>query len=299
MAKKKKRNSDKAKFQYSVELKGLFLLLVGLIGFGNFGVVGKLVKNFAVFMFGNWWAILLVLFVSLGAYMVVKRKVAELFTSRLIGIYTLIIALLLFSHITYLETESAKGFEIIKITIDNIMVSVSNSEMLRETGGGIIGALFALLFVTLFDMTGTHIAVIILVIFGIIMLFNLNISEVCESFKQWNEEKKKKKKEKNKLKLEDIVKNEEQENENIITISDLDELNKLEKEEIEEEDSEDVVYSGSYELPPLTLLKDAKKIKKSNSAEIISNNSKIIEQTMKDFNIVGQVVNAHIGPTVT
>lgn len=295
MAKKKKRSEAKAKFQYSVELKGLFLVLVGLIGFGNFGVVGRLVKNFAIFMFGNWWAILLVLFVILGAYMVAKRKVPELKTSRLIGVYTLITALLLFSHITYLETETVKGLDIIKNTIDNIMISVSNTDMLRETGGGIVGALFSLLFVTLFGTTGTNIVVILLVIFGLIMLLNITLGDFSDKFKEWNEQRKENKNERKKLKLEQTQS--EEENENVITISDLDELNNM--DEKEEADENEEVIDSYYELPPISLLKDAKKPKKSNTAEFVQNNSKVIEQTMEDFNIKGKVVDIHIGPTVT
>ena len=74
MAKKKRRKieDDKKPFAYSSELKGLFLVLVGLIGFGSFGIVGKIIKNFAIFLFGNWWAILLVLTIILGIYMIIN-----------------------------------------------------------------------------------------------------------------------------------------------------------------------------------------------------------------------------------
>ena len=49
MAKKKKRkNSDEKKLGYSVELTGLIIVLIGIIGFG-FGLVGALFKKFSIF----------------------------------------------------------------------------------------------------------------------------------------------------------------------------------------------------------------------------------------------------------
>ena len=49
MAKKKKsKEESKENFQYSVELTGLILILLGIIGFG-FGPVGSYVKKFAMF----------------------------------------------------------------------------------------------------------------------------------------------------------------------------------------------------------------------------------------------------------
>ena len=45
MAKKKKKKDTKKKSQgYEVELQGLILILITIIGFGRFGVVGKLVS---------------------------------------------------------------------------------------------------------------------------------------------------------------------------------------------------------------------------------------------------------------
>ena len=59
MAKKKKTSSQESgNFEYSVELTGLILILIGLIGFG-FGPVGSFIKKFAMFLVGEWWPIIL------------------------------------------------------------------------------------------------------------------------------------------------------------------------------------------------------------------------------------------------
>ena len=317
MAKRKiRKEPEKKSFQYGAELKGLFLILISLIGFGNFGIMGSLIKNFAVFMFGSWYAILLVLFLILGMYMVAKRKTPEMFSSRLIGLYTLLIAILLFSHMNYLKLEELKGMEIIKRTVDNIMVSINNAELLRETGGGIIGALFSSLFMTLFDAAGTTIVVVILAIFGIIMLLNITLSNFLKSlilpFKKLiiiNKSKSKdKSKSNNHYPIEE--KQNEEEIDNRIIISDINDLKQKEnnnEEFIEEEltDNLENQLSNSssnkeYVLPPLSLLSDSKKQSgKVNSNEYTTANSKIIERTLKEFDITAKVVEIHIGPSVT
>ena len=70
MAKKKKsKEESKENFQYSVELTGLILILLGIIGFG-FGPVGSYVKKFAMFLVGGWaWIFLLIFLISLGTYL--------------------------------------------------------------------------------------------------------------------------------------------------------------------------------------------------------------------------------------
>ena len=48
MTKKKKQTESSSSFQYSTELTGLLLILIGIIGFG-FGLVGEFIKKFAIF----------------------------------------------------------------------------------------------------------------------------------------------------------------------------------------------------------------------------------------------------------
>ena len=74
MAKKKKTSSENSKSTgYSVELTGLVLILIGLIGFG-FGPVGALIKKFAMFLMGEWWPFILIFVLICGFYMLIKRK---------------------------------------------------------------------------------------------------------------------------------------------------------------------------------------------------------------------------------
>ena len=110
MAKKKvKKEENKKEFQYSKELEGLLLVLVGIIGVGNFGIVGKVVKGFSIFLLGNWYIIFLIVCLVLGLYLILTRKYPNFFTARLIGFYTVVISILLYSHIGYLQNSELKS----------------------------------------------------------------------------------------------------------------------------------------------------------------------------------------------
>ena len=181
MAKKKtKKETEKKEFQYSKELQGLLLILMGVIGFGDFGIVGTVIKGFSIFLCGTWYPIFLVLSLILGIYFVPKRKSPGYFTGRLIGLYTIIVAILLFSHLNYVNNNDLSGVDIFRVTIDNIMASLNNFDLLRDTGGGTFGAVFSSLFVTLFDVTGTMVVVVVLAIFGIVMLFDITLADILK-----------------------------------------------------------------------------------------------------------------------
>ena len=159
MAKKKKRKDSKKtdKNNYQVELKGLLLILVAIIGFGRFGIVGRLISAFGAFLVGTWYNILLLAILIVGGYMMVKREKPNFFTSKLVGLYVFVIGILVFSHLDYIIQNDLKDFEIIKETINNFMASTK--KIMNIQGGGVIGAIFSILFVKIFDVGGTKIIV--------------------------------------------------------------------------------------------------------------------------------------------
>lgn len=297
MAKKKtKKDSEKKEFQYSKELQGLLLILVGIIGFGDFGIVGTIIKGFSVFLCGTWYPIFLILSLFLGVYFVAKRRSPNYFTARLIGLYTVIVALLLFSHINYVNNNELTGLDIFRVTIDNIMSSLNNFDLLKDTGGGMLGALFSSLFVTLFDINGTLVVVVILAIFGIVMLFDITLADIIKAIIKPFKRKEKKEE-------ESEVSESEESDDGKVVITNLNEIidnatpmdDNAPREQLEFESVKEDIYI----LPPLSLLEESKNKGKINSTEFIQSNNKILERVFNDFGIVGKVVEVHVGPTVT
>ena len=106
MAKRKKRKDDKKKTTgYHVELIGILLILIAILGAGSkggFGPVGRLIGAFAAFLVGAWYNLLLVAVFVVGVYMMVKRERPNYFTSKLVGLYVFCIGILVFSHLSYI-----------------------------------------------------------------------------------------------------------------------------------------------------------------------------------------------------
>ena len=325
MAKKKKsKASEKESFQYSVEITGLILILIGLIGFG-FGPVGSIIKRFAMFLVGGWaWIFLLILILYLGTYMLFKRKLPKFMSQKLIGLYVLIIVILVSSHFGFIR-ECKSPTDIFQSTIDQYMDRIStigtntalftSGDTSIEIGGGMIGAIFAVAFSSLFGLTGTKIVCVILVIFSFVLLFNITFADILNKIKDFfsslkNSSGEEKAPKKEKIKAPKVFENGEEtsyeapkEKEDKIIITSMDELKNLKEQPVKEnlETPKKEVYetNSNYTLPPLSLLDDSAPQKKVNSNNYIRSNKENLERVLKDFQINGQVVEIHIGPAVT
>jgi len=320
MAKKKKtKASESNNFEYSVEVTGLILILIGLIGFG-FGPVGSIIKKFAMFLVGGWaWIFLLIFLLFLGSYMLFKRKLPKFLNQRLIGLYVIVIVILVASHFGFIR-ECENASDIFQSTINQYMERIStigsntalftSGDTSIEIGGGIIGAIFSIALSSLFGLSGTKIVVIILIIFGSILLFNITLADILNKIKSGV----------NKVKAEDTPKKEEvkpkeamvydyeehsdfkeEPKDDKIVITSMEELKTVKETPKEnlETPSKSYTINTNYTLPPLSLLDDVKETKKVNSNNFIRSNKENLERVLNDFQIKGQVVEIHIGPAVT
>lgn len=326
MAKKKKRKSESSsKSKFSSELIGLILVLVGIIGIGAFGPVGHMIKSFAVFLMGTWWAIFVLLLIILGIFMILKGDLPEFFSSRLIGMYLLLIALLALSHINYLSDGSViKDSSIFQNTIDNFMNTINdvNFVNISQTGGGIIGAFFSWGFVNLFDLTGTYIVLAVSAFFGFIMFVNVSLATVFKKIIKLIKSIGSGFKNSNVLTVsneyDEDDEEDEEENEgnsynppkenksNHVIITSSEDLAKYHNEPTEEKNREEVKpaiiqnsTNGEYHLPTLDILNAPVKTKKVNNAEFLNTNRLALEKVLRDFQITGKVVEIHEGPAVT
>ena len=183
MAKKKKRKNDgKKKPSYQVELIGLLLIIISILGFGRFGPVGEAISAFGAFLVGVWYNVLLFAVMLIGVYMVIKRETPDFLTSKFIGLYILAIGILIFSHIGYIEKNELALNQIFNETIDNFMASTKVISNIQ--GGGILGAIFSWAFVSLFETKGTKIVVWAMLICGIIMFTGMSIYDMLNNAKE-------------------------------------------------------------------------------------------------------------------
>lgn len=317
MAKKKREKTSKKGFAYAKELEGLILILVSITGLGNFGIVGSLMKKFAIFLFGTWYTLGLALALVLGIYLIVKRGKPNYLSGRMIGIYAIVLALLLFSHTKYISTNKLSARDIFTTTFDNISASYEQESEIRNTGGGIIGATSSWAFVSLFDVEGTSIVIVIISLFGLIMLFEMNLSDLCSSvansfrnMKENKEEKKQRIQEEKQSRIKDIPDDEDDKPiDKRVVITSVEDLKPaLHKEEAPvmaaTKENDNKVIEGTadakpYKKPSIQLLNPTKNKGKANSTETINSNTRILERTFIDYGIKAKVIEVHVGPAVT
>ena len=316
MAKNKKRKeTKKPSSNYSVELTGVILIAVAIIGICQFGIVGNFLSGFASFLVGTSYSLLLACVFMVGVYMIVKREKPDFFTSRLVGVYIFSLALLILFHANYMKNLDLQGFEVVKETVDNLMGAINGVEKIQ--GGGIIGAVLSVLFVKLFTINGTRVVCIVLLICGVVMFTGMSLYEMFT---------------KSKNKIKEVIKHSEKakdradikiaednyEKDNKVVISSMDELihttenvsnvNNEEKNKdgvpsldiIEPKAKEEVVTINSgYKFPPISLLKMPPRKKNDENKAAIKDNVGILEEVFHDFGIEGKVVAANVGPAVT
>lgn len=310
MAKKKKsKNNNTVKKKFSSELTGLILILISIIGIGVFGPVGKIIKEFAIFLAGTSWAIIIVLTFIVGAYMVIKRENPKFFTTKLIGFYLLFISWLCLSHMNYVEV-GLKFTEAMQITIDNFMSTINDTTFtnLSNMGGGIIGSIISFAVTALFDIKGTYIVLGVICLFGLILLLDISFGELLDKISHLF----------TKIKLPKLTKNddddEEDDDEEInddkheldkVVVTSVEDLKNYHKEEniteVQASNPEPIVSNvkSNYRLPSLSILNPIKKKGKINSNEFLTNNKQNLERVLNDFQISGKVVEIHEGPAVT
>ena len=329
MAKRKKSKESKNAPTYSVELTGLILILIGIIGMG-FGIIGNFIKQFMMFLAGEFWFVILFGVLILGITMLFKRKLPKFFSSRLIGIYILFAIILVLGHFELLK-KTAGFSDLMDVTYNNYMTRIgtldesssvfSSGSSSIVIGGGLIGALLAGGLKAAFSLTGTKIVLVVLGIFSFILIFNITLSDILNKFiGLFNKDNEDDEKENVKNKKEYIVegdelvgikdskvKEEPPEKEKIVitSIDDLKSINAPEKTVKESFDTapvetdEGASNPSVYRLPKFDLLTPTPKNKKNSEEPFIKENQIKLEKVLNDFDIKGKVVEIHIGPAVT
>ena len=321
MAKKKsKKNKNKNKFEYSNEIVGIIIILIGIIGLLGTGIVGNMVKSFAIFLVGTIYLALLILLIVIGVFLILKKDTPNLLSSRLIGLYIIIMSFLVLLHVKYIDINGTEGIKIITDTFNNLMISFSNQTALSNSGGGIVGAIFSYIFVSAFG-DGAKIVVYTMFVLGIILLLNVSILELYNKIKPhviniFNRD-------------EECDEDEEDEPESKVNVNSPEDEELIEEpavvsapvkvESIDndvpivrtppkiisnepEEIKDEVIINSSnvnYQLPSINLLNTVKNVSNKENEVKAKESITELEKVLNDFDITGKVVQVNIGPTVT
>ena len=294
MAKKKKQKEENVEPSgYIVELKGILLVLIAIVGLCPFGIVAEFIKGFSCFLFGTLWAPFLLFIGGIGVYTIIKRKFPKILAGKTIGIVLILIGILTLLHLSYIKAEDINpdkfnfindGMNVVKSTVDNVMRSIKESAWCPETGGGIIGAIFISIFTSLLTLNGTKFICVTLIVCGVIIYTGLSIFELLK-------------------KTEDGVKKAA----GLLHTK----TKNIEAEDVKEEEKDDdkevaVVVpvdndkpNKKYVYPPISLLNKPTKTDGKENELAIKNNIPVLIQVLSDFGIEAHIVNTHVGPAVT
>jgi len=316
MAKKKqKKDSEKKKFEYTDEIAGILIILMCIIGLGNYGPAGNFIRSFSVFLVGTISPFLLIYLLIVGTYLILKRKSPNFFSMKSIGLYIMIISYLVFLHTSYITKNSTEGVKIITETFDNLLLTFKNVDLVSNSGGGMIGAVFSYIFYSLFK-DGTTIVVVTLGLLGFILCFNFSIYDFVKKMKDKTTEKVHNIKEKHTESKEKKNKKNEEKEEKGVVISSISNVTNIKDTEPEVEDdipinkptennninndsSKEVVVNKNYRLPPLSLLKTGKNVNNKDNELYAKEAIAKLEEILAIFEITGKVVQVNIGPSVT
>ena len=309
---KKKQKKDKEKFEYSNEIMGVLLILLSIIGILGYGRAGNFIRSFTVFLVGIAYFPLLIGFLILGVFLIVKRKSPKMVSRSSIGFYLIIMAVLTLLHLEYVKQDGST--KMIIETFDNVMEAFKSTDFIKNCGGGMTGALLSYVFNWAFSTDGIIIVVITLIILGIILLFNTSILSMFKKVKLPKLER-----EEDDDDEEEEEKQPEEVPDNRIVISSIEELTNKKEEKVEEvdadipikketdidkieeapEEKEEVKKNDNYKLPSINLLKTVKNINSKENELTAKENIAKLEEVLKVFEVSGKIVQVNIGPTVT
>ncbi len=326
---RRKKKSSAPSFKISIEVTGLILIVISVIGLLSLGIIGDLVKEFTMFLFGAYYNILIILFLVLGLYMLFKRKMPAFFTSRLNGLYILLIGFLTICSIDNMVQGmglSQACNNLLETYFGVISEGFANVSLL---GGGFIGLISCWCLFNLADRVGTIIIVSLMLLFGIILMIEVSFSSIIDKINKFFENQRIAREEARKKHIleeqeEDMVKpnikkllngekleevETEDEDKDKILVSSVEELKKHPTNPVEEvpeiptspaQMMPTINVNSNYRLPRLDeVLEPLKKNNKHNDEEFIRNTITNLQNVLADFQITAHVVDYHEGPTVT
>ncbi|MYL48638.1 cell division protein FtsK [Halobacillus litoralis] len=243
---KKKKKQSNMKSHLKFELIGLFFLFIAVIGSGasaiSDGAVPGGLERFWQFLFGVWYFIASLFFLIVGVYLMVKRKWPTFLHKRLMGVYTIVTALLLFTHLETLSAELGTGEgSIFAMTWDRITGMMRGELPFYSIGGGLTGAILLSISYYLFAKAGAAILSFFLFIIGVIFVSEKSIGELFaklgKKVKEMSAEQVKKMKDQKEQKAEKKKQALEENEEDTVVY----ELNDTSHDQEEEQDPEPII----------------------------------------------------------
>ena len=322
MAKNKKAKQTK-KMGLSdiyIEIIGIGLIVLSVLMLGQLGLIGTSLRGIGMLLFGDFFWFVAIMVIIHSGKMIITRKVPNLLTTRNVGCYLILTALITLSHLLSVY----RHFEVQQIPpLRGIWSYYLTNDVLSPdfvVGGGVVGAFICALFVPLITWMGLFGLSSLVLFYGVLLFFNLTIKDLYDRRKERSKKERepifkgrktpKKVKESKKPSPEKSApasaEKKEADEEKRFKISDFTE--QIEKDQGKEKEAPDQELDfavGSqdeldYALPPLELLIDHKQSNQSQKMLVTAKTqARKLEDTFKNFDVKAKIGEIHIGPAVT
>ena len=294
---KKQTNKNEQLFFVISNIVFIALLLIAAF---KLGPVGIYIDKIFHFLFGEFHFVVFVILLLFSLLLIFKRKSLKFPILKTIGYILAFIAFLLASAIF-------KNYNLINSEVLSYFISNSKAIFNYEihASGGFFGVLIYSFMTSAFDIVGTYIILVVLVLISVLLISPSTLFKGFKPIKFKKRDKKVKEKSK-KFKVEDkyISEPKKEKTSGFITLSE--ETKVIPKVEVAQlelklEDKKPYQIDGrKYELPKLSLLDTAiaSRISKKNTEAASYKGDRLIE-VLQEFNIESELIDVHIGPSVT
>ncbi|MBO0432723.1 DNA translocase FtsK [Enterococcus sp. DIV0660C] len=188
---KKKKKTKKQKQQQEQLLTifvGFALILFAVFGFLRLGFLGTLVANgFRIFA-GNTYPILCLLLAITGFWIIIKNTELKIGKPRrLVGGIFFYLGILLFFHAHLFGKLHSGEPNILGTTWDLLASDIKQSQVSRNVGGGMIGAILYHFTYFLIAQPGSYLVAVLLLIVGAFLFSNLEGYQLLEGIQTLGE----------------------------------------------------------------------------------------------------------------
>ncbi|MBC2128532.1 FtsK/SpoIIIE family DNA translocase [Listeria marthii] len=324
------RSKKKQSTSFRLEITGVVLIAIGIIGLLQLGFVGRGFFALAEMFVGLLSYVLLAGSVILGGYMVIRRKMPHLFSKRLVGIYLIVLGFLTYIHMYFIIHNLGANASVISSTWKLVLENLFRPNQVGFVGGGMIGAVITSITYFLLDRLGTNLIAALLIIYGFSLVSGISIRQFFAKMTEFvrylftkgkaaTEKGKEVKAKHDKKKAEKVVEVEPEEVIDLIEptpeekvppiISNFSSKVEQEKAPVEEQTEQkeqelemfqqESFENEIYQLPPVDILAPAKVTDQSKEYDQIKVNAKKLEDTFESFGVKAKITQVHLGPAVT
>ncbi|MBC1607144.1 DNA translocase FtsK [Listeria welshimeri] len=327
------RSKKKKSASFRIEITGIVLIAIGLIGILQLGFIGRGFFALAEMFVGLLSYVLLAGIVILGGYMVIRRKMPRLFSKRLVGIYLIVLGFLTYIHMYFIIHHLGANAPVVSSTWKLVLENLFRPNQVSFVGAGMIGAAITSVTYFLLDRLGTNIIAILLIIYGFSLVSGVSIRQFFSKITEFvrylfskgkaaTEKGKEVKAKRDKKKAEKAV--DVEPDEVIEVVQPLTSIkeektppiisnfsSKVEQEKAPLEENIDVkekelemfqqesFENEIYQLPPVDILAPTKVTDQSKEYDQIKVNAKKLEDTFESFGVKAKITQVHLGPAVT